>query len=145
MKLVRPAWLVRSIAACSPLLAVAILASSSTPACTIGSTCDCADGTILVEVPLDKASLTDRVALSGAACAGTTASCLQNVTAGCIEYAVTPVSSGACNIAVALFDHTYSTSVNVKRGTGCCSGLYPDPLGSGTVNVSSERPTLRTP
>ena len=120
-------------------LALCALASV-TWSCTLpAQSCDCTDGNIYVNVPLAQAAPTNIVALSGSACAGVAPVCLQTVGASCLQFAITPVAAGPCEIDVFLPGHEFAARVTVKRQTGCCSGLFPDPSGAGSIDVTSGR------
>ena len=113
------------------------IAAAALGACTLPvQSCDCVDGNIFVRVPLGMAAPTNTVSLSGSACAGASPLCVQTSGPSCIEFSIAPVAAGPCQIEIFLTDHQFSAVVNVKQQTGCCSGLFPDPLGAGTVDVT---------
>lgn len=111
----------------------------SVSACGVTSTCDCADPSLSVRVPAAMVQPSNQITLSGAACQGVTATCLQSSGNGCLIYNVRPAAPGNCHIDVALSDHTFTSDVTIKRTAGCCPGLYADPLGAGDVQVTSLR------
>lgn len=107
--------------------------------CTVANACDCADPNVLVRVPSQFVQPTNTVTVSGAGCLGSTVTCTQSSGNGCLTFTVVPVGAGNCHIDVTLPTHTFTTDIAIKRATGCCTGLYPDPIAAGDVQVTSLR------
>jgi hypothetical protein len=121
------------------VISMTVFASVTTACSSIGTTCDCADPSVTLHVPTTMAQPGNQVTLSGSACQGVVATCTQNTGNGCLTYSLQPVAAGNCHVDVTLPNHTFSADITIKRTTGCCAGLYADPVGTGDVQVTSLR------
>ncbi len=84
----------------------------------------------------ESAGAVTEVRLSGPACAGLTAKCLQPAAVGCQTYALDPIAPGACKVDVIFFDATFTANVTFSQTTGCCAGIYPSPAGAGEIEAT---------
>ncbi len=77
------------------------------------------------------------VLASDVACANVTPSCDFLAEGGaCADYRVMPVTKGNCHIDVDLMSGTrFSADVKIVEQTGCCPGLYADPISAATIEV----------
>lgn len=114
------------------LFAVAGSAACDDP----GVECVCADPTVFVTVPADRASSVVDFQLSGEGCATATIVCLQPVGSGCAQMAFRGTAVGSCTVDVELdsgppsFDSTFEF---VRYP--CCPGLYAELAGGSTIAV----------
>ena len=125
-----------SVVSAMVALSISIALSSG---CTVANACDCADPNVTLHVPSTLVQPSNTVAVSGAACQGSSVTCTQNTGNGCLAYSIVPVAAGNCHVDITLPTHTFTTDIAVKRTAGCCPGLYPDPVGGGDVQVTSFR------
>jgi hypothetical protein len=100
-----------------------------------GATCDCTDPAITIHVPEDVAASVTSVSLSGAGCAGLTAT-PTNQTNGGTAYSFTANGIGTCTIDVAFASGTsFSDDLTIVQQTGCCAGFYASPVSAADVDV----------
>ena len=128
-------WPWSSVAAAVTALLFSIGASSG---CTVAQ-CDCAAPNISLHVPSTLVQPSNTLVASGAGCRNATVTCTQNSGNGCLTFSVVPTATGNCHIDLTLPTHTFTTDIMIKRATGCCAGLFPDPIGAGEVQVTSLR------
>ena len=109
-----------------------VVASATACADTGGVECACADPTVRIAIPGDRAASVVGVHLSGAACASATIACAQHLGSGCLEYAFRGAAIGSCSVDVQ-FDAgsaDFLTTLSFVRYP-CCSGVYAQlPAGS---------------
>jgi hypothetical protein len=98
------------------------------------ATCDCADTSVVINIPVDIAPSVSGVQLSGTACVDISAACT-NFTGGCSQYRFAPDAAGSCHVEVDSSLGTFSADVTITQGTGCCNGLYASPATAGTIDV----------
>jgi len=122
---------------------VLVLAAAAGPALTCGVACSdpgvectCADPTITIAVPADRAASVVDVQLSGVACANASVVCLQAVGSGCAEMAFRGTTIGSCTVDVQLSEGPadYNTTFEVVRYP-CCPGYYPELATGSTIQV----------
>ena len=101
-----------------------------------GVECTCADPTITITVPTDRAAFVVDVQLSGAACANASVVCRQPVGSGCAEMAFRGTTIGSCTVDVVLSEGPadYNTTFEVVRYP-CCPGYYPELATGSTIQV----------
>jgi hypothetical protein len=108
-------------------------------ACTGGSAveCDCADPSVRIEVPADRAAQVAGVSLSGRACENATAQCSQPVGGGCSEYVFQAAAPGACNVDVQFNGGPadFQEQVTFVGGPACCGGFYVQPASASPIDV----------
>lgn len=101
--------------------------------------CSCAPTGIELRVPEARAADVLDVTLSGAACANVHATCTSFADGGtgCTRYRISPNAVGYCDIDVDFRTGAprFSATVKVAQVSSCCSGLYPDPISAGQVEV----------
>ncbi len=97
----------------------------------------CADSALHVVVPAAELGQVVDVLSSDVACAGATPACDVLADGGaCADYRVVPTAKGNCHIDVDLLSGTrFSADVKIVEQTGCCPGLYADPISSATIEV----------
>ncbi len=100
--------------------------------------CACADPTIAVELPPDRAAQVTQVVLSGVACAGAVATCTKPAAAGCSEFVFRATAPGRCDVDVqfASGPADFLAQVDFVR-VSCCPGLYAPSLAGSTIDVPS--------
>lgn len=99
--------------------------------------CECAAQGIFVDVPAAFVPQVTGVTASDRACNGVAAKCAAKDGSGaCVQYTVLPTAVGNCHVVVALSGRTFSSDVLIVQQTGCCSGLYPNPLLAGHLEVA---------
>ena len=120
----------------SPVTLVTFATGSA--GCSSTSTeCDCVDPSLHLTVPPESAVGVTGVALTGTACQGVTATCAQPApSGGCADYRFRAVAAGTCHIEVTFANGVDAHDVTVVEKTGCCSGFFPDPAGSGEVAIT---------
>ncbi|HEX7666165.1 MAG TPA: hypothetical protein VF407_16675 [Polyangiaceae bacterium] len=114
-------------------------ATLATTACTSAAdiACDCAESTISIHVPADRAAAASKPVLSGA-CANDTLACNQQATAGgCTLWQFTPTQAGAdCAIDVDFATGTtFHADLQIVQESGCCAGFYAQPTSAADVEV----------
>jgi hypothetical protein len=144
-----------ALAALAALVSPATLVASATLAtgaagCSSTSTeCDCVDPSLHLTVPPESAAGVTGVALTGSGCQGVTATCAQPApSGGCADYRFTAAAAGTCHIEVTFANGVDAHDVTVVEKTGCCSGFFPDPAGSGEIAITppaSVRAATRAP
>jgi hypothetical protein len=98
--------------------------------------CACADPSVVIEVPPDRARDLTLVQLSGRGCAEVTPVCLQSAGSGCAEIAFRGTAVGTCAVT-ALFASgpaSFQAIVSFVR-LPCCPGFYANPPSSGVLQV----------
>ena len=114
--------------------AISVVASCSSVA---NPQCECVDPTLSVTVPPESASAVKEVQLSGAACDGVKATCVQDGIGGCASWRFEAIAAGTCHIDMFFqAGTTFSRDITIKQTTGCCAGLYPDPENAGAIEVT---------
>ena len=131
----------------APALALALALSSSSPlaAAACGSSshveCDCTDVALRVHVPPERATAVVDVAVSGTACEGASASCVETATAGgCVTYRIAPRAEGYCDIDVDFAQGAprFSASATIIVGSACCGGFVANPPSAADIVVPSD-------
>ncbi len=125
-----------------------LLAGAACAACADkgGTECVCADPTVTVEIPADRAASVVGVQLSGAACAGAHVVCARPAavsasdatsatSSGCAAYAFRGTSIGACTVALSFAggDDFQATFEMVRYP--CCTAVYASPPQDSLVTV----------
>jgi len=114
------------------LYAVAGTAACDDP----GVECVCADPTVYVTVPADRAASVTDFQVSGEGCGTATIACLQPVGSGCAQMAFRGTALGSCTVTVQLdsgpasFDSTFEF---VRYP--CCAGFYAELAAGSTIEV----------
>jgi hypothetical protein len=111
--------------------------AATTVACSDpGVECTCADPTITVTVPADRAAYVIDVQLSGAACANAKVVCQQPVGSGCAEMTFRGTTIGSCTVDVELGEGPadYTTTFEVVRYP-CCPGYYAELATGSSIQV----------
>ena len=129
----------RDRAAQSASAAFVVLAGLvGSPACadTGGVECSCADPTVTVAVPADRASAVAGVTLAGAGCASAPIACTQPAGKGCASFAFKGTGAGSCTVDVQ-FDagpaDFQATFTFVRHA--CCAGVYAELSSGSTIDV----------
>jgi hypothetical protein len=116
----------------------ALLVLAAGPGCSSdpGIECSCADPTVTVVVPSDRASSVVSVEVSGEGCPAVTPVCLQPVGAGCAEAAFRGTALGMCTVDVQLSSGPadFTTTFEFVRYP-CCKGFYPELTTGSTIQV----------
>ncbi len=111
--------------------------AASAAACTdTGVECTCADPTITIAVPADRAAYVLDVQLSGAGCANASVVCLAPVASGCAEMTFRGTAVGSCTVDVHLGEGPadFTTTFEVVRYP-CCPGYYGELASGSTIQV----------
>ncbi len=118
-------------------LGAALFAFAGSAACDDpGVECECADPTIFITVPADRAAHVVDVKLSGQACATSPVACLESVGSGCAKMAFRGTGVGSCTVEVG-FDSgpaTFDESFELVRYP-CCPGVYAELASGNTIEV----------
>jgi hypothetical protein len=101
-----------------------------------GTECQCADPSVRIEVPADRAADVAGVQLSGRACENVTLQCSQPVGAGCAEYLFRATGAGTCDVDVQFNGGPadFLEQVSFVSDT-CCSGFYVQPATASPIDV----------
>jgi hypothetical protein len=116
-----------------------IVAMLTISACTdSGKTeCDCADPSVRIEVPADRAAEVAGVSLSGRGCETATPQCSQPVGSGCAEYVFQGTAPGDCTVDVQFNGGPadFQEQVTFVGGAACCGGFYVQPASASPIDV----------
>ena len=118
-------------------LGAALFAFAGSAACDDpGVECECADPTIFITVPADRAAHVVDVQLSGQACATSPVACLESVGSGCAKMAFRGTGVGSCTVEVELDSGpaTFDESFELVRYP-CCPGVYAELASGNTIEV----------
>jgi hypothetical protein len=126
-------------------MTAAALATMNALACGASSRaeCDCIDVALRLHVPAERASAVLDVAVSGTACAGVSASCVELAPAGggaCVTYRIAPRAAGYCDVDVDFASGAprFSSTAKIAMGSACCGGFVADPPSAGDIVVPSD-------
>lgn len=139
--MMRPAFFPARAGAGARLLGVGVCVST---ACGSSShvECNCVDVALRVRVPAERASAVADVVVSGTACAGAAAACVESTAGGgaCVTYRIAPRAAGFCDIDVDFVSGAprFSATAKIAMGAACCGGLVADPPSAGDIVVPSE-------
>ena len=98
--------------------------------------CQCADPSVFIDVPADRAPAVSQVVLSGAACTGVVAGCVAGGRAACTRYAFQAKQPGNCQVDVQFSSGPADFAAQVQFDhIPCCSGLYAPALAGSTIEV----------
>jgi hypothetical protein len=101
-----------------------------------GVECQCADPSVFVDVPADRAPAVSGVVLSGVACAGVVASCVAGGAGACTRYAFKAKQAGTCQVDVQFSSGPADFQAQVQFDhITCCPGLYAPALAGSTIDV----------
>lgn len=101
-----------------------------------GVECQCADPSVFIDVPADRASAVSQVVLSGVACAGAVASCVAGDASACTRYAFRAKQPGTCQVDVQFDSGPADFEAQVQFDhVSCCTGLYAPALAGSTIDV----------
>jgi hypothetical protein len=101
-----------------------------------GTQCLCADPTVHIVVPADRAPYAGVVTFSGRGCPTATAQCTQPVGAGCAEFTFQGQAIGACELDLAFSEGPADFSEQLAFvGYPCCPGFYVSPPSADPVEV----------
>jgi hypothetical protein len=102
-----------------------------------GVECHCADPSVFIDVPVDRAPAVSQVLLSGVACAGVVASCVAGDAGACTRYAFRAKQAGTCQVDVQFSSGPAEFEAQVQFDhIPCCPGLYAPALAGSTIDVS---------
>jgi hypothetical protein len=101
-----------------------------------GVECVCADPTVFITVPANRAPTVVDVQLSGQGCASSPVACLEPVGAGCAKMAFRGTAVGSCTVEVELDSGpaTFDESFELVRYP-CCPGVYAELASGNTIEV----------
>jgi hypothetical protein len=101
-----------------------------------GVECQCADPSVFIDVPPDRAPAVSQVVLSGVACAGAFATCVAGDAGACARYAFTAKRAGTCQVDVQFNSGPADFEAQVQFDhIPCCPGLYAPALAGSTIEV----------
>jgi hypothetical protein len=101
-----------------------------------GVECKCADPSVFIEVPADRAPAVSQVVLSGVACAGVVASCVAGGVGACTRYGFQAKQAGTCQVDVQFSSGPADFEAQVQFDhIPCCAGLYAPALAGSTIDV----------
>jgi hypothetical protein len=122
-----------------------VLACASWAAgCDPGETeCSCRPTGIEVDVCPALTGQVQAFTLTGSACSASTARAIPDasVDGGGTAYSIDPTQPGQCTVEVSFTNGLSFTAdgqpnpLTIAPGPGCCTGLYPDPLAAGVIQV----------
>jgi len=117
-------------------LGAVLFAFAGTAACDDpGVECVCADPTIFITVPADRAATVVDVQLSGQGCATSPVACLEPVGSGCAKLAFRGTAVGSCMVDVELDSGpTFDESFELVPYP-CCPGVYGELASGNTIAV----------
>jgi hypothetical protein len=102
-----------------------------------GVECQCADPSIFIEVPADRAPAVSQVVLSGVACSGVVARCVAVGGAACTRYSFRAAHAGTCQVDVEFSSGPADFEAQVQFDhIPCCPGLYAPALAGSTIEVT---------
>jgi len=121
-----------------PAVALVVMAAGACSSSSAGATCACADPTVRVDLPPDRAVEVVGVQLSGRACPAAVAQCVQPAGAGCAEYEFEASADGACEVDVTFGQGPadFTAQLTFAQVT-CCAGYYVQPPTASPVDVPS--------
>jgi hypothetical protein len=118
------------------VMAFALTIAIAPAACAQSKTeCDCLAPGARVHVHAESAGAVTEVKLTGTACDGVAAACVQPAATGCATYAITAKAPGGCTVEVVFVDSTFTADVTFEETSGCCAGLYPSPPSAGDIDA----------
>lgn len=101
--------------------------------------CQCADPSVFIDVPADRAPAVAQVVLSGVACSGAVASCVAGAAPACTRYAFRAQQAGTCQVDVLFSSGPANFEAQVQFDhIPCCPGLYAPALAGSTIEVNSD-------
>lgn len=101
-----------------------------------GVECQCADPSVFIDVPADRAPAVSQVVLSGVACSGVDASCVTGDAEACTRYAFQAKQAGTCQVDVQFSSEPADFEAQVQFDhIPCCPGLYAPALAGSTIEV----------
>jgi hypothetical protein len=101
--------------------------------------CECADPSVFIDVPADRAPAVAQVVLSGVACSGAVASCVAGGAAPCTRYAFRATKAGTCQVDVQFSSGPADFEAMVQFDhIPCCPGLYAPALADSTIDVPDD-------
>lgn len=101
-----------------------------------GVECQCADPSVFVDVPADRAPDVSAVVLSGVACSGVVASCVAGDAGACTRYAFQANKAGMCQVDVQFSSGPADFEATIQFDhVSCCAGLYAPALAASTIDV----------
>jgi hypothetical protein len=97
----------------------------------------CADPTVYVDVPADRAADVVTVTLSGQACPTAVAQCVQPVGSGCSQYSFQASKDGPCDVDVTFSagPADYDEQLTFAQVSTCCPGYYVQPSSASPIEV----------
>lgn len=115
----------------------ALVSTALAMACTTQNTqCECIQPGARIHVAQESAAAVTQVRLSGAACNGLTATCVQTAAVGCATYSFSPTTPGACTVDVIFADGAFTANITFTQTSGCCAGIYPSPASAGDIEAT---------
>ncbi len=100
--------------------------------------CQCADPSVFIDVPADRAPVVTQVVLSGVACSGVVASCVAGAAGACSRYAFRAKQAGTCQVDVQFSSGPADFQAQVQFDhIPWCPGLYAPALAGSTIAVPS--------
>ena len=123
------------VLALSPAFAAAACGSSS------HVECNCIDVALRVHVPPERAAAVRDVAVSGTACAGVSAACVETAAGGgCVTYRIAPRAEGYCDVDVDFVQGAprFSATAKIVVGNACCGGFVANPPSAADIVVPSD-------
>jgi len=117
--------------------------SFATAGCDPGATeCSCRPTGLLLQICPDLAPQVQQIELTGSACATATRRIVDaGAEGGWTSYDIQPQVPGQCTVEVFFKNGLTFTAngqpnpLNITRGPGCCTGLYPDPLSAAEIQA----------
>ncbi len=114
--------------------------------CDPGQTeCACQPTGLLLHVCPALSDQVQSIDLTGSACSGATKRLVDaSAEAGWTTYEIQPTQPGQCSLEVTFKNGlTFAADAPpnpllINHGPGCCSGLYPDPIGAGDIQACPE-------
>ncbi len=98
--------------------------------------CQCADPTVFIDVPSDRAAAVSQVVLSGVACSAVVPSCVAGPPDACTRYAFQAKQAGTCQVDVQFSSGPADFEAEVQFDhIPCCPGLYAPALSGSTIDV----------
>jgi len=119
-----------------------LVACTAVAGCDPGTTeCACEPTGLRLDVCSALTGMVRQIDLSGSACADAEAKPAGEPDGGGETYEIQPTQPGECSVSVTFSNGLTFTAfgppspLNVLKGPGCCSGLYPDPLSAGLIQA----------
>jgi hypothetical protein len=101
-----------------------------------GVECQCADPSVFIDLPADRAPAVSTLVFSGVACSGVMASCVAGDAGACTRYAFRANQAGTCQVDVLFLSGPADFEATVQFDhIPCCSGLYAPALAGSTIDV----------